>query len=174
MRNKNLFCGYKLLNITIMKKHLLLSLSLLLSAASMLAQSSTGYIPLVVEGARWEGEVEVQAWIPELQEHHPYTIKIQGDSIINGIQYKKCHYLFSEFNQEPNQYTIAVYLREDISERKVYAIYDSTYMPPSTQDGMETLMTDAYYPAFLMRCCYMISPTHQIPTCLIRIMKSPH
>ncbi len=130
MRNKNLFCGYKPLNITIMRKHLLLSLSLLLSAISMVAQSSTGYIPLVVEDMRWEGEVEVQDWTPELQERHPYTIKIQGDSIINGIQYKKCHYLFSEFNQEPNQYTIVAYLREDISERKVYAIYDSTYMPP--------------------------------------------
>ena len=79
-----------------MNKKLLLSLSLaLLSTYPIVAQSSDNdYIPLVQEGVRWEGEVFVEGWLYEHMEFHPYSIIIEGDTTINDIEYKKCHYLF--------------------------------------------------------------------------------
>ena len=126
MRNKNLFCGYKPLNITIMKKHLLLSLSLLLSVASMLAQSSTGYIPLVVEGARWECEHLISPVFGK-QYKVPYTIEITGDTIIDDITYNCCVYTFEETVTESNTVispadTLSLaFIREDVANKKVYA-----------------------------------------------------
>ncbi len=113
-----------------MKKNLLLGLSLmLLSTYSAVAQFSD-YIPLVVEGARWDGYVHVEGWLYEHQEYHPYSIVIEGDTTINDTDYKKCHYLFPEINQAPNKYTTVAYLREDINQQKVYAIYEESYMSP--------------------------------------------
>ncbi|MBQ2839685.1 MAG: T9SS type A sorting domain-containing protein [Muribaculaceae bacterium] len=115
-----------------MNKKLLLSLSLaLLSTYPIVAQSSDNdYIPLVQEGVRWEGEVFVEGWLYEHMEFHPYSIIIEGDTTINDIEYKKCHYLFPELTPTPNKNTIVAYLREDIDEQKVYALYEESYMSP--------------------------------------------
>ena len=60
-----------------MKKSLLLSLMLLLGAATpMMAQSSTvGYVPLVVEGAKWECDYHINPWHSEPCDI-PYTTLI--------------------------------------------------------------------------------------------------
>lgn len=114
-----------------MKQKLLLNLIALLSSATpIIAQSSTDYIPLVREGARWDGDVIVEAWEYSDMEYHPYSIIIDGDTIINNLEYKKCHYLFTEINQAPCQQTIMAFLREDIESRKVYAIYNEAYASP--------------------------------------------
>ena len=137
MRNKNLFCGYKLLNITIMKKHLLLSLSLLLSAASMLAQSSTGYIPLVVEGMTWSGDMKIRhSNIAENWETYSYTIELKGDTSINSQTYKKCYYHF--FNQRVyDNSTLRGFLREDLSSQQVHYLANKDYSPKIRFDEYE-------------------------------------
>ncbi len=114
-----------------MKRNLLLNLILLLTAVpSLFAQSSTDYIPLVQEGVRWEGEIMVDGWLYEQMEFHPYTIIIEGDTTINNVDYKKCYYLFPEIAPTPNEYTIVSYLREDLNEHKVYALYEESYTSP--------------------------------------------
>lgn len=114
-----------------MKRNLLLNLSMLLaSIPSLAAQTSTDYIPLVQEGVRWEGEIMVDGWLYEQMEFHPYSIIIEGDTTINNVSYKKCHYLFPELTPTPNKYTIAAYLREDLNEHKVYALYEESYTSP--------------------------------------------
>ncbi|MBR5332514.1 MAG: T9SS type A sorting domain-containing protein [Muribaculaceae bacterium] len=114
-----------------MKRNLLLNLSVLLATIpSLVAQTSTDYIPLVQEGVRWEGEIMVDGWLYEQMEFHPYSIIIEGDTTINNVNYKKCHYLFPEFTPTPNKYTIAAYLREDLNEHKVYALYEESYTSP--------------------------------------------
>lgn len=112
-------------------KHFLLLNLFVLSCTTMFAQSNCyDYIPLVVEGARWDGYVHVEGWLYEHQEYHPYSIIIEGDTTINHIDYKKCHYLFPELAPTPNKYTIVAYLREDVDNQRIYALYEQSYMSP--------------------------------------------
>ena len=114
-----------------MKRNLLLNLVLFLfSASTMVAQSSgDDYVPLVVEGAKWECDYATifhdlrPDWII------PYSIEIKGDTIINDVAYKCCVYTFKEsswkwedlsYNSPAETLTLA-FIREDVENRKVYA-----------------------------------------------------
>ena len=117
-----------------MKKSLLSILTVLFGvSAPMLAQSSTDdYIPLVKEGVRWECEI-IHLTVPEDIEpsyHYPYDIVISGDSIINNVEYKKCHYIFKGYNDAPCDETLIALLREDINTKRVYAIFSDKYKFP--------------------------------------------
>ena len=111
-----------------MKKSLLLSLMMLLGAATpMMAQSSTDdYVPLVVEGAKWECDYHINPWHSEPCDI-PYTIEIKGDTIIDNITYKCCVYTFEGGVCEWSGYVVPAgtltlaFIREDVENRKVYA-----------------------------------------------------
>ena len=117
-----------------MKKSLLFVLAMLIGAVTpMVAQSSTDdYVPLVKEGVRWECEI-VNRTTPEYVEeahYYPYDIVISGDSIINDIKYKKCHYIFKGYNDSPCDETMIALLREDVDAKRVYIIFSSNYNFP--------------------------------------------
>ena len=115
-----------------MKKSLLLSLIMLMvSAMPIMAQSTADdYLPLVVEGTKWEcgykHSVYSSVW------SIPYTIEIKGDTIIDDIAYKCCVYTFEEFvwsdgefseNSPADTITLA-FIREDVENKKVYARFN--------------------------------------------------
>ena len=114
-----------------MKKSLLLSLMMLLGAATpIMAQSSTDdYVPLVVEGAKWECDLNAIFHNNRPDWKIPYSIEIKGDTIIDNINYKCCVYTFEESswtweghtNYAPAHTLTLAYIREDVENRKVYA-----------------------------------------------------
>lgn len=94
--------------------------------------SSNDYVPLVKEGVRWECEI-VRVTVPDYVEqeyHYPYDIVISGDSVINDTKYKKCHYLFNGYNNEPCDTTVIAFLREDVLAKRVYVIFSGDYQFP--------------------------------------------
>ena len=77
-----------------MKK--IFTLLVLMCSLSVVAQE---YTPLVREGVKWECVLDV--WKPQNEVgpnyfHYPYTISFDGDTIINGKNYKKCFYQFAD------------------------------------------------------------------------------
>lgn len=83
------------------------------------------YTPLVREGVKWHCRMDVVSLITET-ESYPYTIEIKGDTVINNISYKKCYYTFEDESVATNEIPRA-FLREDIGEKKVYALYNYDY-----------------------------------------------
>ena len=93
---------------------------------------NSNYVPLVNEGVRWECEI-IRRTVPEDVEptyHYPYDIVISGDSIINDVEYKKCHYLFKGYNDTPCDETMIALLREDVNAKRVYVVFSSKYEFP--------------------------------------------
>ncbi len=93
---------------------------------------NSNYVPLVKEGVRWECEI-VNRTNPEYVEeahHYPYDIVISGDSIINDVEYKKCHYLFKGYNDTPCDTTVIALLREDVDSKRVFVIFSGNYKFP--------------------------------------------
>ena len=135
-----------------MKKSLLLVLAVLFGVLTPIsAQSSADdYVPLVKEGVRWECEI-VNRTVPEYVEeshHYPYDIVISGDSTINNINYKKCHYLFRDYNESPCDTTVIALLREDIDSKRVYAIFSYKYNFPIPHVIPEYAFKDTTYFTF--------------------------
>ena len=85
------------------------------------SEMAHNYIPLVREGVKWNCRMDVVSAITET-ESYPYTIEIKGDTIINAVRYKKCYYIFEDESVATNDIPRA-FLREDIGEKKVYALY---------------------------------------------------
>ena len=116
-----------------MKKSLLSILVVLFGMTTpMMAQSSSDdYIPLVVEGAKWECVYHINPWHSEPCDI-PYTIEIKGDTTINNVAYKCCVYTFEEKVREwdnhvypASTHTIA-FIREDVENQKVYALFNES------------------------------------------------
>ena len=117
-----------------MKRNLLLVLAALFGVSvPVVAQSSNDdYVPLVVEGAKWECDYATifhdmrPNWIT------PYSIEIKGDTIIDDVAYKCCVYTFEESSWSYENYSssspadtlILAFIREDIETRKVYARFN--------------------------------------------------
>lgn len=98
-------------------KNLLLSLTLLLPIC-LIAQE---YTPLVVEGATWiQGRTRDEAnFVIEL-----YARRIKGDTILDGIAYKKVEYINLKDGQtypfHIKSIGLAGFVREDINTKKIY------------------------------------------------------
>ena len=75
------------------------------------------YVPLALEGNTWEYGIIINDW--DYARYIPYKIKITGDSIIDGINYKKCYRLFSN-DTIPSASNFIGIIRDDINEKKVY------------------------------------------------------
>ena len=75
------------------------------------------YVPLALEGNTWEYGYYTVTWDYNIYE--PYKIKITGDSIVDGILYKKCYRLFSN-DTIPSDSNFAGLIRDVIDEKKVY------------------------------------------------------
>ena len=109
------------------------------------------YIPLVREGVKWNcvlHKTYSEPTSPEEQDVHSfYSIKFDGDTIINGITYKKCYYVFDDAN-EPSNIIPRAFVREDVLNKKVYVIYNTDYacgkgvVEPANNSGIECLLYD--------------------------------
>ena len=102
-----------------MKK--IITLLVLFCSLGVMAQE---YTPLVREGVKWECVLDV--WKPQNEVgpnyfHYPYTISFDGDTIINGKNYKKCFYQFAD-NDVATSDIPRAFVREDLADRKVYCI----------------------------------------------------
>ena len=97
-------------------------LSIMLTSSLLFAND---YTPLVREGVKWHCRMDVVSLITET-ETYPYTIEIKGDTVINDVSYKKCYYTFEDESVATNEIPRA-FLREDIGEKKIYALYNYDY-----------------------------------------------
>ena len=79
--------------------------------------SQNDYRPLVREGVEWECTATYLNY-GESKEFD-YSIKIIGDSVVDGVSYKKCYYIFADDAFNCNDHAVAL-LREDVVNQKVY------------------------------------------------------
>lgn len=77
---------------------LLLSLAMLLLCSNMAASAEYKYVPLVQEGAQWEYYCQKTGFshFPDnvIDEHFPFTINLEGDSILAGKHTKSAGLIF--------------------------------------------------------------------------------
>ena len=87
------------------------------------------YKPMVIDGYSWNVVSSSLQMFPDIKTYSTAKQKIEGDSIVDGIVYKK-FWLYSDANSDKR--SLVVLLREDIEEQKVFA-YDK---------GVEVLLYD--------------------------------
>jgi len=95
---------------------------------------TTDYVPLVVEGAKWECDYATFHHDMRPDWFIPYTIEIKGDTIIEDVAYKCCVYTFEESTWNWEEYTdyspadtlTLAFIREDVENKKVYARFNNT------------------------------------------------
>ena len=91
--------------------------------------NAMAYQAMVVEGYSWNVVSAAYILPTDLKKYSTAKQKIEGDSIVDGIVYKK-FWLYSDANSDKR--SLVVLLREDIEEQKVFA-YDK---------GVEVLLYD--------------------------------
>ena len=87
------------------------------------------YNPMVVDGYRWNIVYSGGDDGGDIMTYHTYAEKIEGDSILNGIIYKK---LWEAYDANWENKRFLALIREDIIEQKVFAY----------NDGAEVLLYD--------------------------------
>lgn len=101
----------------------------LLSLFIALVINAMAYTPMVVEGYSWNVVSSSLQMFPDTKKYSTQKQLIEGDSVVDGIVYKKLWW-FSDANSDEK--SLVVLLREDIEEQKVFA-YDK---------GVEVLLYD--------------------------------
>ena len=76
------------------------------------------YNPMVVEGYSWNVVSSYCPIFPDVTTYNTRKQKIEGDSIINGISYKK---LWEYFDANLDKCYLLALIREDIEEQKIFA-----------------------------------------------------
>ncbi|MBR6519668.1 MAG: T9SS type A sorting domain-containing protein, partial [Paludibacteraceae bacterium] len=93
------------------------------------SEVTDAYVPMVVEGYSWNVVSSSLQMFPDTKKYSTQKQLIGGDSVVDGIVYKKLWW-FSDANSDEK--SLVVLLREDIEEQKVFA-YDK---------GVEVLLYD--------------------------------
>lgn len=101
------------MNFSAMKRRLFLLLLFVLVVIS-----ATAYTPIVVEGYSWNVVFIGDNFGDNIERFRTHVEKIEGDSVINGVTYKK---LWRYYLANPEKRTLEGLLREDVSEQKVWA-----------------------------------------------------
>ena len=91
--------------------------------------NAMAYQAMVIDGYSWNVVSSSLQMFPNIKTYSTAKQKIEGDSIVDGIVYKK-FWLYSDANSDKR--SLVVLLREDIEEQKVFA-YDK---------GVEVLLYD--------------------------------
>lgn len=138
-----------------MKKSLLSILAVLFGMTTpIMAQSSSDdYIPLVVEGAKWECDFGIFHHDIRPDWFIPYTIEIKGDTIIDNTKYKCCVYTFEESTwiweeyskHSPAETLTLAFIREDVKNRKVYARFNEKHYHNVYNKIYEYRADDTYF-----------------------------
>ena len=95
----------------------------------LMAINAMAYQAMVVEGYSWNVVSSSLKMFPDTKKYSTQKQLIEGDSVVDGIVYKKLWW-FSDANSDEK--SLVVLLREDIEEQKVFA-YDK---------GVEVLLYD--------------------------------
>ena len=107
------------------KINIVMKKSILLSCIIAMAMNVMAYHPIVVDGYNWN-VVNRRIPLNNTIEYYTSTEKIEGDSVVNGITYKK---LWRSTNKEMTEYNVIAIIREDIENQKVWAyIGDKEYL----------------------------------------------
>lgn len=103
-----------------MKHYSLISLTAIFIVLSTACQTRLdNYRPMVAEGYQWN---EIVSFYPDGYMHYRTTIvKLTGDTVVNGIAYKK---LMSTDTEEEQQWVLEGLLREDVSNQQVYYLHN--------------------------------------------------
>lgn len=80
------------------------------------------YNPMVVDGYSWNIITSSSLMLPDTKMYSTQKQKIEGDSIIDGIVYKKL-WLYSDANSDKR--SLITLVREDIEEQKIF-VYDKS------------------------------------------------
>ena len=91
--------------------------------------NAMAYQAMVVEGYSWNVVSSYCPIFPDVTTYNTRKQKIEGDSIINGISYKK---LWSYSDAQSDKRSLMALVREDIEEQKVFAY----------SKGLEVLLYD--------------------------------
>ena len=102
---------------------------LFINCLMLIISNIMAYQPMVVEGYSWNIITSSSLMFPDTQMYSTQKQKIEGDSIIDGIVYKKL-WLYSDANSDKR--SLITLVREDIEEQKVF-VYDK---------GVEVLLYD--------------------------------
>mgnify|MGYP006336079193 FL=1 len=95
----------------------------------VIATNAMAYTPIVVEGYSWNVVCPWDYVGDNIERYTTHVEKIEGDSIVNGVTYKK---LWKYYPNEPEKRSLVGLLREDVEAQKVWAY----------GNGVEALMYD--------------------------------
>lgn len=84
----------------------------------LMAINAMAYQAMVVEGYSWNVVSAYWPIFPDVTTYNTSKQKIEGDSIINGISYKK---LWEHLDANSDKYYLLALIREDIDEQKIFA-----------------------------------------------------
>ena len=84
----------------------------------LMAINAMAYQAMVVEGYSWNVVSAYWPIFPDVTTYNTSKQKIEGDSIINGITYKK---LWEHLDANSDKYYLLALIREDIDEQKIFA-----------------------------------------------------
>ena len=84
----------------------------------LIVSNIMAYQPMVVEGYSWNVVSAYWSIFPDITTYNTRKQQIKGDSIINGITYKK---LWEHLDANSDKYYLLALIREDIDEQKIFA-----------------------------------------------------
>lgn len=126
-----------------------LIISIFVSCAAMCSLSAVAddYLPMLREGVQWVNRyiIREHAEPSHYGEQSFYSYEIKGDTTVNGVAYKKCHYYPGEVKDRSHDSIIAL-LREQDSAVYCFnnrCLIENAY--PETE-GKETVLYDFAHP----------------------------
>ena len=93
----------------------------------LIVSNIMAYQPMVVEGYSWNVVSAYWSIFPDITTYNTRKQQIEGDSIINGITYKK---LWEHLDANSDKYYLLALIREDIDEQKIFAYNKVTLSSP--------------------------------------------
>ena len=84
----------------------------------LIVSNIMAYQPMVIEGYSWNVVSAYWSIFPDITTYNTRKQQIEGDSIINGITYKK---LWEHLDANSDKYYLLALIREDIDEQKIFA-----------------------------------------------------
>ncbi len=109
-------------------KKVIIFLAIVLGSVS--AITAQDYVPLVREGVKWKcGLMFIHGLFMEANSITPYSIYFEGDTTIGAYTYKNCLVTPDGYLGElTDDSVVCGYVREDITEKKVFFLCNQNYM----------------------------------------------
>ncbi len=92
--------------------------------ASGISANDNKYTPMVVEGNVWQYNMRWTSYAFAKQK--PWELRIEGDSVLNGIEYK-CLFAYTDYSDIPDSKVPYAFLREDCDAQQVFCVVNPDY-----------------------------------------------